>query len=360
MKDSLNLKHWIFGFVFSILAIWCLSFLFGDTLGLHKWSSEVGAWIRPPGSIQKMRSEGWGTSSFGQFDIIGVEDISNIKVPTIAIWGDSHVEAFQVEQEKKMQEQLMDMWRADGLMSLRSIGIGMSGQSVADYYFKIPLYEKICPSIFAHFIVISSLGDVLPNQSSANHASFQSKPNCRIIEGHKVPANWKIKALFRKFGLDFLWQPVKSLLKDTKFQFSVGPRTKIVTLKDTEIIYKTRNEKAFIFLLNALKQQTTMPIIFIYCPPNIPAILDGKVNFKDDESEAVSVFARACRNNGISFINMTSSFSNYYRETGDFPRGFPNSRPSKGHFNDGGHRLIAKAIYMFLAMNRNFDVFYTN
>ena len=67
--------------------------------------------------------------------------------------------------------------------------------------------------------------------------------------------------------------------------------------------------------------------------------------FKDHNADIVSAFARECRRNGIGFIDMTQDFCNYYRETGNFPRGFHNSRPSEGHFKLAGHRLIAKAIY---------------
>lgn len=359
LGHGVNPTHWILGFFLATLIIWSISYLFGDTLLLHTWSPETGSWIRPPGSIHRHRSEGWGTSRFGELDVIGVEEVSKSEAPAIAIWGDSYVEAFQVEQWERMQEVLMGMWRADGIKSLTAFGIGKSGESVADYFFKIPRYEKQCPAIIAHFIVLSSLSDVLPDQSSSENAAFQSKPEYRIIEGNKKPEHMRIKAVLRKCGFDFVWLPTRSLIKDTKLRFCLGPPK--AGLRSTEVSHEPNTEKAFSFLLHALRHQSTKPIIFVYCPP-LPAITGGEVHFKDHNADAVSVFARECRLNEIGFIDMTHDFCNYYGETGTFPRGFPNSRPSEGHFNGGGHRLIAKAIYKAVAMriDGRFSAFHAN
>lgn len=327
----------------AFLIIWGISFLFGDTLVLYTWSSDIGRTIRQPESVHRERSEGWGTSRFGQLDVIGVDDVSKTKIPAIAIWGDSHVEAFQVEQRERMQEVLIDMWRTDGMKGLTAFGIGDSGESVSDYYFKIPRYEKSCPTIIAHFIVFSELSDILPDQSAVvERSAFQSKPEYRIIERSRKTEHQRIKAVLRQCGLDFVWLPTRSIMKDTKLRFSLGPRKP--GLRSTEVIHEPNPEKAFSFLLHALRNQTTKPIIFVYCPGQ-PSIEGGALNFKDSNADIVSVFALECRSNGIGFIDMTQDFGNYYRETGTFPRGFPNSRPSQGHFNGAGHRLIAKAIY---------------
>lgn len=368
MSHDVNPKHWVLGFFLSFLIIYSISFFFGDTNNLQTWSPDTGTWIRTPGSVHKHRSEGWGTSRFGQLDVIGVDDVSKIEIPEIAIWGDSHVEAFQVEQRDRMEEVLNGMCRTDGMKNLKAFGVGNSGESVADWYFKIPRYEKKCLTIFAHFIVLSDISDCLPDQSSAKHATFLSKPEYRIIESVKEPGHQRIqdkgvlkriKEVLNKFGLDFGWSPIKSLIKDTKLQFSLGPHDTV--LKSSKVADESKPDKSFSFLLHALRQQTAKPIVFVYCP-HIPVITGGEVSFKDHESDIVSVFAQECQRNGIVFIDMTQDFCNYYRETGAFPRGFPNSRPSEGHFNGGGHRMIAKAIYraVSLSIDGRFDDFHAN
>lgn len=346
------------GFFCASLIIWIISSLFTDTLVLYTWSPDIGRMIRPPGSVHKHRSEGWGTSRFGQLDVIGVDDVSKLKIPAIAIWGNSHVEGFQVEQRERMQEILIGIWRNNGVKRITAFGVGDSGESVADYYFKIPRYERICPTIAAHFIILGNLSDVLPDRALPERSAFQSKPEYRIIERNRETEYQRIKVVLRKCRLDFLWLPARSLMKDTKLRFSLGPRE--AELRSTEITDEPKPEKAFSFLLNALSHQTTKPIIFVYCP-EVPTIRGGEVHFKDHDADVVSVFATECRRNSIGFIDMTQDFCNYYRETGAFPRGFANSRPSEGHFNGAGHRLIAKAIYKAcLTMNGRRDAFYTN
>jgi len=358
MWHGVNLKSWILGFLLSYLSIWSISFLIGDTLVLSAWSPDTGTWIRPYGSVHKHRSEGWGTSRFGQLDVIGVDDITKTKIPAIAIWGDSHVEAFQVEQWERMQDVLMDLWRADG-KALTAFGIGNSGESVADWYFKIPRYEKRCPEVIAHFIILSGLSDVFPDDPSAEHATFLSKPEYRIIEHNKEPEHRRIKVALRKCGLDFVWLPTRSFIKNTKLRFTLGPN-KGPRLRNTEDAHKPEPKKSFSFLLHALSRQTTKPLIFVYCP-HLPTIKDGQVRFEDPDRDIVSMFAEECRRNGLGFIDMTEDFHNYYQKTGTFPRGFPNSMPSGGHFNAGGHSLIAKAIYGATPqyINGRLDVFHS-
>ena len=139
-----------------------------------------------------------------------------------------------------------------------------------------------------------------------------------------------------------MWLPIRSLIKETKLRFSLGPHKP--GYHNTEVIHESNPDKAFAFLLHELRNQTTKPVIFIYCP-YLPLIKGGELNFKDRNADIISVFARECRRNGIGFIDMKQDFCSYYLGTGKFPRGFNNSRPSEGHFNGAGHRLIAKAIY---------------
>ena len=357
MWHSVNPKHWILGVLLAFLIIWSISFLFVNTLAIYIWSPDVGRMIRQPGSVYKERSEGWGTSHFGQLDVVGVDDISKNEMPTVAIWGNSYVEACQVEQWERMQEVLNGMWRADGIKSLTAFGVGDSGESVSDYYFKIPRYEKTCPTIIAHFIVLAGMQEILPDQSF-ERSVFQSKPAYRIIEHNRELEYQRIKTILGKYRLDFLWLPTRAFIKDTKLRFSLGSHKS--GLQSTKVAHEPEPEKAFAFFLNALRHETTKPIIFIYCP-SVPTIGDGKVDFKDHDADIVYLFAAECRNNGIGFIDMTQDFCNYYRQTGAFPRGFANSRPSEGHFNANGHRLVAKAIYRaWLSVNGRFDAIHAN
>lgn len=228
---------------------------------------------------------------------------------------------------------------------LTSFGVGMSGESVADYYFKIPRYEKKCPAVTAHYIIICSISDALPDQLSAAHAAFKSKPELRFVDLQKEPDHILLRSILRKYGMDFVWATAVTVIKDTKLRFSPGP---VKTLGENKSVnqgvYTPSSVEAFKFLLHAIRQQTEKPITFIYCP-YVPIIKNNHVDFEDHEADMVAIFAKECPRNNIGFIDMTKEFCNYYKDTGKFPRGFHNSRPSQGHFNHNGHRLIAQAIY---------------
>ncbi len=350
MRKDAKPRYWIWGFGCAFLIIWFVAAVFGNTLLLYTWSSDIGTWIRVPGSVYRERSEGWAKSQFGQYDIIGIHDVSIITSPAIVIWGDSYVEALQVEQKERMQEKLKSLWRANGINNYTAFGIGNSGENIADYYFKIPRYEKLCPTIVAHFIVITSLDDILPDQPLHNGAAFTSKPAYQFIDRHRQPEFRQAKEVLNKFGLDFIWQPARSFAKDKKLQFLPGLRN--IGLQHTENVSAKDCDKAFAFIANALRHQTVKPVFIVYCP-ELPRIMDGKVRYEDVDADIISVFARECKNSGIGFIDMSQELRKYYHETGAFPRGFKNSIPSEGHLNAGGHDLIAKAIYLeWLSFNK--------
>ena len=355
---GVRLRYWVGGFFASILVIWAVSFLFADTVLLYEKCSDTGAWTRLPGGFHRQRSEGWATSHFGQWDVIGVDDISKIDVPAIAIWGDSHVEAFQVDQKEKMQEVLKGILSRGGMKGITAIGIGKSAESVADYYFKIPLYEKRCPRIMAHFIVICDLSDVLPDQP-AERSIFRSKPEYHLIERDKQPDHLKLRTVLRKGGFDFVWLALARFGRDMKPRFSLGPR-KPAPQRNAEIAYDPETGKAFAFLLQALRRRTEHPLFFVYAP-QLPAVVSGQVRFTEQSAPMVTLFADECRRNGIGFVDMTTYFCDYYRTAHGFPRGFPNSRISQGHFNRNGHRLIAEAISKTcLSLNMKSDALHAN
>ncbi len=239
----------------------------------------------------------------------------------------------------------------------------MSGESVADYYFKIPRYEKKCPAIIAHYIIICSVTDALPDQLTAAHAVFQSKPELRIADPQKEPDHVWLRSILRKYGMDFVWSAAVTVIKDTKLRFSPG-LAKTGTppaAGENKLSNPTASSvEAFKFLMHAMRQQTEKPITFIYCP-YVPIIKNNQVVFDDTEAAMVAIFAKECQKNDIGFIDMTKEFCDFYRGTGAFPRGFHNSRPSQGHFNHNGHRLIAQAIYKdSISTNMRSHAFYAD
>jgi hypothetical protein len=66
-----------------------------------------------------------------------VEDIRAIQRPKMILWGDSYVQALQVDDDRKMAQQINRILARDGNPPVFAVGEGQAGQSVADYLFGI-------------------------------------------------------------------------------------------------------------------------------------------------------------------------------------------------------------------------------
>ena len=101
-----------------------------------------------------------------------------------------------------------------------------------------------------------------------------------------------------------------------------------------------------------MREQTSIPIVFVYCPA-IPIIQDGKISIKDNDASKIKLFTNIANSYYISVLNTTDAFISFHKRTGLFPRGFSNSKPSKGHFNENGHEIISELITSYIISGKN-------
>ena len=197
-----DLKFWILGIFIAFAFAWVVGYCFVDHIMVYEWNPVLSIWTFKPGLTYRHRSEGWATAHIGKYGVIGIPDISAIRKPKVVIWGDSHVEGVQVDDLERMPQVLTRLLTAEGL-DMMAFGVGRSGESVADYYFKIPKYEKLCPPIMAHFIILCDLADVLPDQLNAEHARFVSQPTFRLVEGTSEGKYQRTRAFLAASGPRF-------------------------------------------------------------------------------------------------------------------------------------------------------------
>jgi len=74
---------------------------------------------------------------------------------------------------------------------------------------------------------------------------------------------------------------------------------------------------------------------------------DGSLKILGD-NKAVKVFADACEQNGIYFIDMSKRFLSEYKKNYTVPTGFFNTSIASGHMNKDGHRMFAEEIYKLM------------
>ena len=133
----------------------------------YQYDSLLSKYVHYPDRIIKFRSEGWATTYVGQHGVNAISDISKDGRIKICVWGDSYIEAFQVNDEEKLPQVLTSFLSENNYPNLMAFGVGMSGYSVADYYFNIPRYERVVPSIAMHLIILTDFDDTLPKRVHA-------------------------------------------------------------------------------------------------------------------------------------------------------------------------------------------------
>jgi hypothetical protein len=296
------------------------------------------------------RREGFATTHYGKFGIPAIKDITLDHRKKIVIWGDSYVQARMVNDDEKIPQVLTARLSENGLGNeFMSFGVGLDGNSVADYYFDIPAYESLNLDIVSHVILITGISDTLPGLSDDfNMGVFRANP-LRFEWNEWTPDHTGIKQVFKKFKLNFLWWVARSasLRANDLHLLPIGKAMEhgeITIEKKEEVVY-SRQEliDAWSFLFEKLREQTKLPIVFVYSPP-VPGIKNGKVSLVYDEEDKIELFAEvACKFN-IQVLNTAVNFISFYKKNQGFPRGFANTTPSNGHLNRDGQKIVADTI----------------
>lgn len=347
---------WLAGAACSVVVAWVVGAVFCNSPGMLEWSDEIDGIRRSPHVTMQFRTEGWATSRFGLLGLSGIADTNALRRPAVVVWGDSHVEALQVPDEEKMAGQLRILMTRDG-MPRTAIGMGLSGEMVADYYFKMPGWEARLPCA-AHYILVTAPSELLPDQPDATYARFTARPTLALVPpsaGGFSARRTLVQRWLRKLRLEFvvaLHHKVGGGGRDrnmfSRLRFTMGPVRPRSEAAAPPPLNATAESEALDFLLGRLAVRTTNPVTVVYVPL-YPGWERNRIVLEGRDAAQVDRLAEACRAHGVGFVDLRAEFARYHAETGRFPRGFPNGRPGVGHFNAEGHRLIAEAIYRDLS-----------
>jgi hypothetical protein len=333
--------NWLIGFILSLVIF--PNYLVESVIPVVI-DNELGIYLPTPGSKVRWRTEGWGTTIFSKYGIAGEKKLTDINCDLIGIWGDSFVEGLHVDNSAKAPQRLTSKLK-NTEKELYAIGIGQAGWAITDYYYLIPLYEKL-GNFQQHYIIFTTFKDVLPDEYQ-----FFSTPTHKLIHKPREYGFIKVRNFVNKWGLDLPYIIIRKILKDemnqtTKLRFMVGKANQNTTskIKSERII---NNLEAYNFILGKMKDISDKPITFIYVP-NIPVV--GKNKIIDELSlrniENVRLFSNMCEKHGFQFVDLSNTFTQYfYNNAHKMPNGFANSIPGKGHWNVKGHNLVAESIY---------------
>ncbi len=328
---------------------------FLDSYPAAVWSEDVHRRVPPEGATIQWRREGWATTRFWKYGISGVDDRCMTAKARVLIWGDSYVEALQVNDEDKAAQQATRLWSEQGRSDLVALGVGLSGASAADYYVGFDLYEKLLVPVPVHVVLISQFEDYYPDEPTHELARLVSEPDLHVVPFARPPTspyeqtiNW-----YHRYRLQAFKQLKEAVVGGSgkqpfwhRARWRMGPRKPAP--KATEAIRMSQAtpeqvDASLDFVFTKFREKTRHPLLFIYCPA-IPRIAEGYILREDDQREMALRFKSACERHGFGFIDMGPAFLESYDQTGRFPRGFASTRPGRAHFNDHGHRLVAEAI----------------
>lgn len=332
---------WGGGFCFAFFLAWGLSSIFLNSPHPMIYDDAAGFYVHAPGTVQ-WRSEGWGETFYGKHGALAYQVRAlNLDSSKVVLWGDSFVEAAQVNDNQKIS---VVFNRLRERTDLEMISFGASGYTLENYLQAIPGYENEIPGISKHFIFLAGLSDVRPNNSGKRFASFFTGKANQVLQAQRPGTlSLRFSALVRDWGLNFLPQIFRSL---KSFYGRFAKWQLVSRVKGGE---KKKESLASVWgdMFFLLKQATEHPVVFVYAPP-IPFLKKGSVTFKNSEQRDVDLFQSMCLSNGVGFVDLTKPFGDFYLRTGRFPRGFFNSPPGQGHLNADGQRIVAQTLDAYL------------
>ena len=93
---------WSAGLLVSFLFTWGVTAVFVDSISVFVWDDLLESYAYKPNTTLTSRSEGWADTVIGKHRFIKGEDaIALSNAPKFIYWGDSQVEALQLQAKKK-------------------------------------------------------------------------------------------------------------------------------------------------------------------------------------------------------------------------------------------------------------------
>lgn len=245
----------------------------------------------------------------------------------ILLMGSSHMEAFNVSQDKNVTSILNRKFRESGI-NLNVYNIGISGH---EFIMCLNHLEDAIKKFAPQEYVVIETQTIKPSIDDIKKALDGTLPT---IESH----NEGIVGQLQKLPyLRLVYMQLKNVVSDN------GGGNNVEGGKENK-------EDERYSLLDELISKCVVscelagvkPIIFYNCAIKVDE--QGNV-VKQEDIECIERFKNVCEKNNVIFINMYADFVAYYNETYKLPRGFSNTKIGSGHINEDGHHVIAERLF---------------
>ncbi len=284
----------------------------------------------------KFRSSGTEGFAWVKTDANGFNnlDAEYGKSPEILIMGSSHTEAFNVSQKENYVCIINSLFAQNGL---KAYNIGISGHTLTTCINNFEnAVKEFTPSKYVIMEVSStelSMNDI-ENISDGTVKKIHSTANSILIFLQKIPF---IRCVYHQ--IDKMGFEVKKTSCNAPDEKSV---LKEMEATDSNDDYESALNE-LLMNLNSVAQKNGVKLI-IFLNPNLNIGDDGKVIPRNISSKE-EIFAIACQNNNIEYIDMYGAYTETYNKTYRLPHGFSNTAVGKGHLNKYGHETVANVLY---------------
>jgi hypothetical protein len=339
---------WAAGFALALLIAWGASALWLPPYLPYVWEPTLDRYVVAPGTYRSWE-EGDGVTCVGRFGVAAIPDIMDISTDAVLIWGDSYVEAMQVNDADKTPQVVTREWNAAHPdRPLTAVGLAMRGWGLADIYFQMPRYRRLVPRARAHFVVLAEIEDLDPGRET-RESRFVADPSSpdgfRFVESHWSPRAEGFKQFLMRCRLQVVWQMLKRV-GEMEVRFAPGRGASPAPTRPEES--RRPQLDAWRFALGRLREQAGGDLTLVYLPRLPVPVADGAILADDPDAEKAAALRRLCDEMGLPLIDLTAEFAAMPRAGLGFPHGFPNTFPWQGHLNAGGHRCVARAILRHL------------
>jgi len=345
------LRHWLLGLVLSLAVVWAAGALFLDTVQPVARDPAVGRFMPEPGTVMRQRSEGWARTTAGEHGLRSLPGGRLPPGPKVVFWGDSYVEALQVDDAGHMDQVFTRLARRAGL-DLAGVGLGVSGDGVLDDLFRLRPYASVFAPVVLHVFVVAEIDEFLPDVPHPGHGEFRSAPEPHLVFDTAVygTSHLRFGHLVRSLELA---GPYRILRKALALDLRLAPGPARPEAQPAPAAQEPERQARLLdFLLTTLRSQAPEPLLVAHIP-YLPRLRGGVVHDEDPDAPAAAAVRAACQRNGVDFLDLGPEFRSFRQVTGRFPRGFLNSPPGQGHLNQDGHRLVAEAVLRYVRERRD-------
>lgn len=274
----------------------------------------------------KFYSRGTEGFAYGITDANGFNNLKTFNKGDIdvLVMGSSHMEAFNVNQDKNAVAVLNEKNRSANI-DMNAYNIGTSGHVLVRCLNNAPnAIDEFAPQKYL----------VVETSSVSSDVDLMEK----ALAGNLKPIpsyNGGIVGKLQRFPfLRRAYNQIENLMNN-------GDSQESEKAQPAEGCYVLCDE--LLGNVDRICEEKGIKLVILYqCSLNLDE--DGQV-LPQDNIQDIEKFKSVCDKYGVTFVDMYEPFKENYERTTNLPHGFSNSRIGRGHLNETGHGLIADKLF---------------